>query len=159
MLKKIGEPAPPKGLKLILFRAPLYLYRWKLGVLLGERFIRLQHLGRKSGQPRETVLEVIGRDRKGGKIFCASGFGDKSQWFRNICANNAVVVTLGNQQSQATARVLSAAQARDVLLSYAQAHPKSIRGVARLSGYEMDGTEQDVLEFSQLIKIVEFTLD
>ncbi|MDX1735639.1 MAG: hypothetical protein R3228_14795 [Halioglobus sp.] len=87
-----------------------------------------------------------------------SGFGDKSQWFRNICANNAVVVTLGNQQSQATARVLSAAQARDVLLSYAQAHPKSIRGVARLSGYEIDGTEQDVLEFSQLIKIVEFTL-
>ena len=40
MLTKIGEPAPPKGLKLKLFRAPLYFYRFKLGFLLGERFIR-----------------------------------------------------------------------------------------------------------------------
>jgi hypothetical protein len=40
-----------------------------------------------------------------------------------------------------------------------KAHPNSVKGVARLSGYAMDGSEQDVIEFSKIIKIVEFTLD
>jgi len=40
-----------------------------------------------------------------------------------------------------------------------KAHPKSIKGVARSSGYEMNGSEQDVIEFSKIIKIIEFTLD
>jgi len=43
-------------------------------------------------------------------------------------------------------------------LRYARAHPNSIKGVARLSGYEMDGSEKDVIAFSQIIKIVKFTL-
>lgn len=158
MLRKIGEPAPPKGLKLKLFRAPLYFYRFKLGFLLGERFVHLNHWGRKSGNLKETVLEVIDQDKANRKVFSASGFGEKSQWFKNISANNSVFVTLKNTEYKATARVLSADEAKDVLLRYVKAHPKSIKGVARLCGYEMDGSKQDVLEFSKIIKIVEFTL-
>jgi hypothetical protein len=30
--------------------------------------------------------------------------------------------------------------------------------VARLSGYAMDGTRQDILEFIRVVKVVEFTL-
>jgi hypothetical protein len=66
MLKKIGEPAPPKGLKLKLFRAPRYFYHLKLGFLFGERFIHLKHWGRKSGQLKETVIEVIDQDKTNG---------------------------------------------------------------------------------------------
>lgn len=159
MLKKIGEPAPPKGLKLKLFRVPIYFYRFKLGFLLGERFIHLKHWGRKSGNLKETVIEVIDQDNTNRKLFSASGFGERSQWFKNISVNNSVFVTLKNTEYTATARVLSIDEATDVLLRYVKAHPKSIKGVARLSGYEMDGSEQDVLEFSKIIKIVEFTLN
>ena len=158
MLKKIGEPAPPKGLKLKLFRAPLYLYRFKLGFLLGERFIRLKHLGRVSGDLKETVIEVIDQDKSNSKILSASGFGEKSQWFKNVSVNNSVFVTLKNTEYKAVARVLSPDEATAVLLKYAKAHPKSIKGVARLCGYEMDGSKQDVIEFSKIIKIVEFNL-
>jgi len=158
LLRKIGEPAPPGGLKLKLFRAPLYFYRFKLGFLLGERFIHLRHWGRKSGKLKETVLEVIDQDKANKKVFSGSGFGEKSQWFKNISANNSVFVTLRNRQYEATARVLSADEAKDVLLRYVKTHPKSIHGVARLSGYDIDGSEQDILEFSQIIKVVEFTL-
>lgn len=158
MLKKIGEPAPPKGLKLKLFRAPIYFYRFKLGFLLGERFLYLKHWGRKSGELKETVIEVIDRDKANGKIFSASGFGEKSQWFKNISANNSVFLTLKNTEYKAEARVLSAYEAKEVLLRYRKAHPKSVKAVAKLSGYEIDGSEQDVVEFSKVIKIVEFTL-
>lgn len=158
MLKKIGEPAPPKGLKLKLFRAPCYFYHLKLGFLFGERFIHLKHWGRKSGKLKETVIEVIDQDKVNRKIFSASGFGEKSQWFKNIFANNAVLVTLKNTEYKATAKVLLADDATRVLLRYAGAYPKSLKGVARLSGYEIDGSIQDVVEFSKVIKIVEFTL-
>ena len=158
MLRKIGEPAPPVGLKLKLFRAPLYFYRFKLGFLLGERFIRLGHWGRKSGALKETVIEVIDQDKANRKLFSASGFGEKSQWFKNISVNDSVFITLRNTQYKATARVLSADEAKDVLLRYVKAHPKSIKAVAKLSGYDIDGSEQDVIDFSQIVKIVEFTL-
>ena len=158
MLKKIGEPAPPKGLKLKLFRAPRYFYHFKLGFLFGERFIHLKHWGRKSGQLKETVIEVIDQDKTNGVLYSASGFGTQSQWFKNISVNNAVFVTLRNTEFEASASVLSADQATEVLLRYVKAHPNSIKSVARLSGYEMDGSEKDVIAFSQIIKIVKFTL-
>ena len=158
MLKKIGEPAPPKGLKLKLFRAPRYFYHFKLGFLFGERFIHLKHWGRKSGQLKETVIEVIDQDKTNGVLYSASGFGTQSQWFKNISVNNAVFVTVKNTEFKAIASVLSADEATQILLRYAKAHPNSIKGVARLSGYEMDGSEKDVIAFSQIIKIVKFTL-
>jgi len=157
MLKKIGEPAPPKGWKLKLFRAPLFFYRYNLGFLMGKRFIHLKHWGRKSGNLNETVIEVIDQDKASGKIFSASGFGDKAQWYKNIVANNAVFITMKNTAYEAQARVLSADEATEVLSRYAIAHPKAIIGVAKLSGYAMDGTQEDVVEFSQIVKIVEFT--
>ncbi|MFT5579462.1 MAG: hypothetical protein ACI9WS_002221, partial [Paraglaciecola psychrophila] len=73
--------------------------------------------------------------------------------------NNSVFVTVKNTEYKATAKVLSAIQAEEVLLRYVKAHPKSIKSVARLSGYKMDGSEQDVIEFSKVIKIIELTLD
>ena len=130
----------------------------KLGFLFGERFIHLKHWGRKSGQLKETVIEVIDQDKTNGVLYSASGFGTQSQWFKNISVNNAVFVTLRNTEFEASASVLSADQATEVLLRYVKAHPNSIKSVARLSGYEMDGSEKDVIAFSQIIKIVKFTL-
>jgi hypothetical protein len=43
-----------------LVRAPIWLYRHGLGWLFGSRLLMLEHVGRKSGQPRYVVLEVIG---------------------------------------------------------------------------------------------------
>ncbi len=158
MLKKIGEPAPPTGFKLNLFRAPLYFYRLRLGFLFGERFVRLKHWGRVSGELKETVIEVIGQDKPAGKIFSASGFGDKSQWYQNIIANENVFVTLKNTEYRATARAVEEDKAREILFQYAEAHPKAMKGVARLSGYDMDGSESDIVEFSGIVKIIEFSL-
>jgi hypothetical protein len=49
-------------------------------------------------------------------------------------------------------------QAKEILLRYARSHPKAIKGVARLSCYEMDGSESDIVEFSGIIRIIEFSL-
>ncbi|MFP6807654.1 MAG: nitroreductase family deazaflavin-dependent oxidoreductase [Pseudomonadales bacterium] len=158
MLRKIGKPSPPKGLKLALFRAPIYLYHLKLGFLFGERFILLKHWGRITGELKEAVVEVIDQDKATGKIFSASGYGERSQWFKNISANGKVLITIKNKEYNAVARIITESEAEDTLLRYSKEHPKSIKGVARLSGYDMDGDDEDIIEFSKIIKIVEFTL-
>lgn len=42
-------------------RAPIWLFRARLGFLLGSRLLMLEHLGRKSGGRRHVVLEVVTR--------------------------------------------------------------------------------------------------
>src|SRR5699024_304974 len=64
-------------------RAPVALYRRGLGWLLGSRMLMLEHVGRRSGEARYAVLEVIGRPAPG-RILIASGFGHGSQWYRNL---------------------------------------------------------------------------
>src|ERR1051326_5078584 len=89
-----------------LVRAPVWLYRARLGVLVGPRFLMLEHTGRKSGTRRYVVLEVVEHPSPG-TYLVVSGFGDRAQWFRNIRANPQVRVrTLSRRPAPATARIL-----------------------------------------------------
>lgn len=106
-----------------LTRAPLLLYRAGLGVVLGSRMLMLEHTGRRSGQTRQVVLEVVGRPGPG-SYAVVSGFGERAQWYRNVCADPRVRVSVARRRSvPAVARVLTAAEAGDVLDHYSLAHP------------------------------------
>jgi hypothetical protein len=64
-----------KSLRWYFFRAPVYLYRWGLGGLLGRRVLLLKHTGRRSGRQRKTVLEVVQYRKEIPEVFVVSGFG------------------------------------------------------------------------------------
>jgi hypothetical protein len=76
---RIREPRPPHGLSRLMVRAPVWLYRARLGGLLGHRFLLLTRSGRRTGRPRQTVLEVVRRDPSSGAWLVPSGFGARSQ--------------------------------------------------------------------------------
>lgn len=71
----------PAGVLRAMFRAPIFLYRIHLGWLLGGRFLMLTHIGRKSGVPRQTVIEVVSHDKETGKYYVAAAWRDKSDWY------------------------------------------------------------------------------
>lgn len=106
-----------------LMRAPIWLYKFRLGGLLGSRLLMLEHIGRKSGVPRYVVLEVFEHAAPDSYVV-ASGFGDKAQWFRNMLADPRVRVYAGSRRpAPATARVLDAPDADRALAGYIQRHP------------------------------------
>jgi deazaflavin-dependent oxidoreductase (nitroreductase family) len=108
-------------------RAPIWLFRARLGFLAGSRLLLLEHLGRSSGLRRQVVLEVVDRPGRGSYVV-ASGFGERAQWFRNIRANPAVRVTVGaGRPRAAVAHVLAPADARAALEAYAREHPRAWR--------------------------------
>ena len=56
-----------------LLRAPGLLYDWHAGWLLGHRFLRLTHLGRRSGRRYRTMLEVVGTGQAPGEVVVVAG--------------------------------------------------------------------------------------
>ena len=129
MPEKISEPKLPRGLSRLAFRLPIWLFRARLGWLLGNRFVLLTHTGRKSGLSRQTVLEVVRYDKASGACIVASGWGTKSDWFHNVTANPKIVIQIRNKRSAAVAERLSAEIAAQELLDYARRHPLAMRGL------------------------------
>jgi deazaflavin-dependent oxidoreductase (nitroreductase family) len=142
-MKKMSEPQPPRGLSRLLFRAPIYLYRAGLGWLLGGRFLLLHHTGRKSGLPRQAVVEVVRHDEASDTYVIASGFGERSQWFQNLMQQPEVTIQVGRRKLAVTAERLSREEAGDEMVDYARRHAGAARNLARFMGFEVDGSEGD----------------
>lgn len=106
-----------------LVRAPIWLYRARLGFIFGHRLLMLEHVGRRSGRPRHVVLEVVDRPRPDTYVV-VSGFGARAQWLRNVEVNPRVRVSVGaRNRVSARARRLDAQETQAALGRYAEAHP------------------------------------
>lgn len=116
-----------------LARAPVPLYRYGFGWLLGRRFAMLQHRGRVSGLARQVVLEVL--THRPGHLTVVSGYGTRAQWYRNILADPQVRVWTGRLRGvAAVATPLPADEALAVLEEYRRRHPRATRALGRLLG-------------------------
>jgi deazaflavin-dependent oxidoreductase (nitroreductase family) len=154
MPEKISEPKPPRGLARLAWRAPIWFYRLGLGGVLGERFVLLNHTGRKSGRPRQTVLEVVRHDKESGAYIVASGFGEKADWYKNVMAHPEITIQVGRKRLAARAERLPLPQATEVMLDYNRRHPAMLRTLAGIMGYRSDGSEADARFFAGVIPIL-----
>jgi deazaflavin-dependent oxidoreductase (nitroreductase family) len=84
----------------------------------------LETIGRVSGQPRITP---IGGRREGNAFWLVSEFGDRSQYIRNIKANNRVRLRLHGHWHTGTAHPLPDDDARARLLSLPKANSAAVR--------------------------------
>jgi deazaflavin-dependent oxidoreductase (nitroreductase family) len=149
-------PDPPRGLKAIPWRFPIWLYRLHLGWIVGHRMLLLIHKGRISGKDRTAMLEVIKYDRETNTNYVASGFGEKSDWFQNISKTPDVVIQVGSQKFTALAENLPEGEARMVFQEYNREHPNAIKNLAKIIGYEIGDTQEDMMAFLELIPVVAF---
>jgi deazaflavin-dependent oxidoreductase (nitroreductase family) len=131
----------------LLFHAPVYLYRWRCGPLLGRRFLLLIHVGRRTGRRRETVLEVVECRKAGPELVVISAFGRNADWLRNIEAAANPEVVSGRERFVATHRILGAAEAIGVIGGYERRNrliaPIVRRVLSRLLGWPYRGSAGD----------------
>jgi deazaflavin-dependent oxidoreductase (nitroreductase family) len=129
-----------------LLRAPALLYEAGLGRFLGERFLCLTHIGRRSGRRYRTVLEVIGTDSLAGEFVVIAGFGTSSDWYRNIAAHPACEVVVGRHQFVPQHRVLDTTEAVAVLADYERRNrwilPIVHLLLSKLLGWRYDGSQE-----------------
>jgi len=146
----------PTGWLRRALRFPVYLYRVRLGFLLGRRFVMIEHRGRRSGRHYRTVVEVAGR--RNGEVICASGTGPRADWYRNLRANGLLAVWVGSRRRWASVRFLEAREAAGVLADYEHEHPRTAERLYRIMGVSYDGTVEGRIEMIEKVPMVGFAI-
>jgi deazaflavin-dependent oxidoreductase (nitroreductase family) len=131
------------------FIIPLY----KLRVLplfgIGRRLLILTTIGRKSGKNRNNPLEYF---RINNEIHIFSGFGNKSDWFRNIKANpNSVYVQVGFKKFLAKIEHIEGSEVDAIFKLLARDHPKYFKAGF---GWDPDNDNHETADFSSLQNLV-----
>ncbi len=150
-------PAPPRGIKAIPWRMPIWIYRLGLGGLMGNRFLLLTHQGRKSGKNRQTVLEIVQIDPEKDEYYVVSGFGNRSHWYQNIKENPETKIQVGYKVMMVEAEQLDPSEASQLMLGYATKYPKNLQILGDLLGYEIEHTPEGYLAFGSEIPVIRFS--
>lgn len=141
-----GQMKPPGPVLRTLLKAPNLLYRWNAGWLLGHRFVRIEHTGRRSGTRYDTVVEVLSWDRGSGEVIVMSGWGPTADWYRNVRAGTPTAISFGRDPSPVTHRDLGDDEAVKVLSAYEERNrwitPIVRRVLGLLSGTTYDGSDE-----------------
>lgn len=143
-MKIVKTVQPPAGLRRLLFRIPIHLYRLGLGWLFGGPIMLVKHIGRVSGKPRQALLEVVAHDPADDSFVVASGWGPTAAWYRNILHTPDVSIQVGRRTIPVTAQPLTEEQGADVFAHYATRHRTAAKYLLpRLMGFSVDGSEAD----------------
>jgi deazaflavin-dependent oxidoreductase (nitroreductase family) len=130
-----------------LLRAPVWLYRFRCGCLLGYRFLLLIHKGRRTGMQRYTVLEVMEFRDADCEAVVMSAWGRNADWLCNIEETpDCPQIVIGSKRFTATYRILGVDEAFKVIAGYEQRNrliaPVIRAGLSWLFGWRYDGSEQ-----------------
>ena len=113
-IKAATKARRPNWLRRRLARWPLLLYRSGLGFLVGRQVMVLSTTGRTTGMVRETPLWYV---RQGDTVYCLSGWGRSSDWWRNVQATPNTLVRIGRRAWQTQGTRLDDPPERERLLS------------------------------------------
>lgn len=138
-----------------IFKLPLFLYRLRLGWLLGKRFMQITHIGRRSGMVRKTILAVLRFDEDTKEIYAVSAWKG-SDWYYNIQASPALQVETGFVRYIPVQRTLSPEEITTTFLEYRKKHPIFSRMICRIPGWKWDSTYEEFLELARTLSGVAF---
>ena len=143
MAQKIAQATPPKGLTRWLFRLPIWFYRFGFGWVLGQRFVLINHVGRKSGKHHQTVVEVIKHEFETDTYYIVSGYGIQANWYRNLLNDPNVIIQVGRKKLEVRAVSISSPEGGAIMVDYAQRHPVLAQRLMNFLGYQVNGADED----------------
>jgi len=133
---------PSGGWRKAMFKWPVQLWRLGLGPLMGQVFVLITTTGRKSGLPRRTLTEY---HRLNGRKYAPSGFGRRSQWYRNIEADPHVTIqTADGAQSVIARRVTDDQEILDLVRIMEKKDGKMLRDMY-LDALDIEYNDADIL--------------
>jgi deazaflavin-dependent oxidoreductase (nitroreductase family) len=112
----------------------------------------LTTIGRKTGKPHSVVVDVVKHDKD--IYFINSGWGLKSDWFRNLIANPNVQVQVSRRKFRGKAVVLPSEEAGDILVEFISQHPNYVRLMMKIIGLEIKFNEEEIRSLVSAMPIV-----
>lgn len=131
----------PRGIVAWLLKAPRILYWLDLGWLLDHRAALITHRGRKSGLIYQSMVEVARYDPVTHEVVVASGWGGRTDWYRNIQVEPALEVRIGRLRFVPQQRLLDERQTYREIADFARRNPWEGRMMRRLFGVDLAAGE------------------
>ena len=146
----------PKFVLRLMRLPPRVVYALGLGALMGRLVLLLTTRGRKTGRMRTTPLQFeIDQDR----LLIGSMRGERSDWFRNIVADNRVDVRLGRHRFNAVAEpITDTVLVTDFLELRLKQHPRMIGRMLQMEGLVPPWTREKLTRYAEQIAIVAIPL-
>ncbi|MFF0400096.1 nitroreductase family deazaflavin-dependent oxidoreductase [Streptomyces sp. NPDC005248] len=138
------DPKPsllPVGWRRRAARLPIPLFRMGLGPVFGKQLLLLHHTGRTTGLDRRVVLEVVAHDPAAGSWTVASGFGPRSDWYRNLRAEPQTLIQFGNQHHTVTAHFLTRDDSAEIMARYGRQRPRTARRLRAFFDLAANGSD------------------
>ena len=147
----------PTGPFQLASRAASMLYRVHLGSLLGERFLTISSRDRTTGLIRRTTVEIVEHDHETGEFIVCSGTGAQADWYLDLRAKPALVITVGAVSWRPHQRLLDSYEAAERFHRYELAHPTTARALLHAFGRGYDGTPAGRVRLMDDLPIVAFS--
>jgi deazaflavin-dependent oxidoreductase (nitroreductase family) len=152
----LGLRRTPGRLALAVLRLPLNAYAHDAGWLLGRRYLRFTHVGRRSGRLYDTVVLVMHVDRVAREAVICAGWGPDTDWVKNLHAGPAVNVRIGRASFRPQHRFLSEDEAAEVAASFRHEHPYHMRLLEAVLGWGDLRDDEVVRQFAKTHPCVGF---
>lgn len=108
------NPLRPNWLRRRLAKWPMLPYRMGLGLLIARQVLILTTRGRVSAKERRTPLWYVS---DGDNIYCLSGWGASSDWWKNLEANPRALLQIGRRRRELRGEVITEPQRVERILS------------------------------------------
>jgi deazaflavin-dependent oxidoreductase (nitroreductase family) len=143
-------PYPENCLVKKLYQTPTLLYRLGLGKLFGNYVLILSTLGRKTQKTHRTPLEYFLHE---GRYYIISGFGEQTDWYKNISASPLVTLQNGYERICAEARPPQTDDEWEAVYLYLTRSP--IGRLLMVDHFE-DFQEADIMDAIQQLPVLTF---
>jgi deazaflavin-dependent oxidoreductase (nitroreductase family) len=137
------DKRPGAFLKFFL-KFPILLHKIGFGGwerLIGAQWMFLTTTGRKSGKPRETMVDVMDYDKATDTYYIEAAYGLRADWYRNIQANPIFEAKVGRRKFKAHTTELSPEGSSDLLVKFYCEKPAYTRSVMAMIGMKFNGEE------------------
>jgi deazaflavin-dependent oxidoreductase (nitroreductase family) len=140
-------------------RAPIALFRMRLGWLFGGRLVLLVTTGRTSGRIRRTVVEVARSDPAQRTYWVVAGWGRGSDWYRNALAHPPLLIDTGRTRLISPAvHELTPAERLELLGDYQQRYPRVAKVLGeRVLGADFTAAPEDLERLADALGALRFS--
>jgi deazaflavin-dependent oxidoreductase (nitroreductase family) len=135
----------PNTLLKFLFRIPVWMHKIGFGgweKLIGAEWMLITTRGRKSGKPRDTMVDVMDYDAASDTYYIEAAYGDRADWYKNIQANPVFEARVGRRKFKATAMPLSNDGAGEMMVKFFRKKPAYTRSVMAMVGMKFKGEDE-----------------
>ncbi|WP_173154515.1 nitroreductase family deazaflavin-dependent oxidoreductase [Phytohabitans suffuscus] len=120
-----------------------------------ERYLMIEHTGRRTGLTRRTIVESVQKTPDGG-VMVASALGTKSAWFRNVRDSGKARIHHGRRRYDASVRIVPPGERAAPLTAFSAAHPKAARLYARRFRGPGEPATTTIADYPDKVLLVEF---